>query len=80
MPVNRVGLPPRLIDRSTIFYHSSFSCHAGLPANRIFHYLRLSDAVVMATCCDVGWRFSVLQDDIVYHLALRLDNSIPWTS
>jgi hypothetical protein len=35
--VNRVGLPPRLIERSAIFYHSSFSCHAGLPANRIFH-------------------------------------------
>ncbi|KAG0612718.1 hypothetical protein M758_6G047700 [Ceratodon purpureus] len=43
-PVHRVGLPPRFIDRSAIFYHSTFSCHAGLPANHILNTSNANEA------------------------------------
>ncbi|XP_024376582.1 telomerase reverse transcriptase isoform X5 [Physcomitrium patens] len=43
-PVHRVGFPPRIIDRSAIFYHSSFSCHAGLPANHILNTSSTNEA------------------------------------
>jgi hypothetical protein len=33
------GPSHRFINRSPIFYNSSFSCHAGLPANRILAVL-----------------------------------------
>lgn len=34
---HRGGPSCRFINRAPIFYSSSFTCHAGLPANRIFN-------------------------------------------
>lgn len=44
MQCDRVGLSPRSVDRSAIFYHSTFSCHAGLPANHILNTSNVNDS------------------------------------
>ncbi|KAH9575747.1 hypothetical protein CY35_01G126800 [Sphagnum magellanicum] len=38
-----LGPSCRVIDRTPIFYNSSFACHAGLPANHILNKTTLSD-------------------------------------